>query len=127
MPLEYRLGSTEIDKGRITEPIHYLIVVHANGAILAYMAPISSHRLIAEHFGIRENIVGGAIVIRDDVHSLGIIHRSVAYQGIPATAAQEIGRLVSAELERQGMDISGLHVRTLPPYNPFWLKQGITA
>jgi hypothetical protein len=114
--MSYRIGGLKINKDKLvfSGPYPYMAshkhVVLSQGATASiYVAEGNSHRDVASEFDLDETrLVGGGSLYLDDDKMLVLKDYSVRYGTIPQEAAERLGGLILAELEKDGIMARGV-------------------
>jgi hypothetical protein len=130
--LEYRIGGMDIDPGMLkyvgADPYnanHKFVAKALDNAVLIYVAQGRRHKHIAGIFNVIVNLVGGGSCYLNDKNQLVLDDYSGDYDAIPKDAAQKFAELMLPELQKLGVEISGIAVNPRESkLNHFWRQKG---
>lgn len=144
--LEYKIGGLDIDVKCFSFPLPFVrspkhrFVVNTEDGVRIYVANEFSHQEVVSAFRLDEKLGeklgamermrrmfaytwgGGYCYIQDK--TLVLDSRSQDFGGIPKEVAQKLAELIRSEIEKLGIECSGISVNPEPPVNPNWHEKG---
>jgi len=132
--LKYKIGGLDINRSRLrfygSDPRyapHKFVVETDGNTISIYVSHAENDADITARFNLNSKMVGGGSLYINGAGELVLNDFSGKYGAVPREVAERFAGLIIPELEKMGINVSGIYVNPDKFLNPYWEEFGFDS